>query len=101
MNIRAQVANPVNADQVNLALTGNLRNIIAWSSPNVVTSLGAGAAITAAHNLGTVPSVIHVEPWVDSRVWADEDDRRVWNAKTITFHVSAATGRFTVYAGVR
>ena len=101
MKLKALVAEPVTANQINLAATSNLSNVITWSTPVTVNiTQGAGGTITVTHDLGTVPNVIRIESWIDCRWWADADDRRVWSATTVTFHVSAPDGQLTVQAGV-
>lgn len=100
MKPMVNVSAPLTADKLNTANVGNLQNVTRWSSEVVVNSAGAGAAVVVTHDLGTVPTMLHVEPWVDSRWWADQDDRRVWSLTTVTFHVSAPTGRFSVRAGL-
>jgi hypothetical protein len=101
VKLLVQISDPARADQINSAAGANLKNVVRWSSPVVVTSNGAGATITVQHDLGTVPNRLAVEPWVDGRWWADQDDRRVWTSASVTFHVSPATGRFTVFVGVQ
>lgn len=91
------VADP---DKVNSALSGNLKNVVRWSSAVSAYSAGLGAAVTVQHDLAAVPNVLHVEPYVDSRWWADQDDVRVWTSTSVTFHTSHA-GTFIVRAGVQ
>ncbi len=88
------------SDQINLVLGANLKNVIRWSTPVLVASSGLGAAVTIQHDLKAIPNRFRVESYVDSRWWADQDDRKTWTATTITFHTSHA-GVFIVEAGVQ
>lgn len=87
-------------DKINAALRTNLKNVARWSTPVAASGTGSGAAITVQHDLGTIPNMLHVEPYVDSRWWADQDDRKIWSATALTFHASHA-GVFIVRAGVQ
>ena len=87
-------------DQINSTIGANLSNVIRWSTPVACQSLGLGSAVTVKHNLGAIPNAIHVEPYVDSRWWADQDDRKTWTATTVTLHTSHA-GIFVVRAGTQ
>lgn len=97
MKLTAVVDNP-STDVINVALRSNLKNVTRWSTPVTVYSAGLGAAVTVSHDLQAVPNTIAVEPLVDSRWWADQDDMRTWNATTVTLHTSHA-GQFVVRVG--
>jgi hypothetical protein len=99
MNLLSLVSNPTK-DQINTAAGANLKNVTRWSSPVAVNSKGLGAAVTVAHDLGTLPNRIAVEPYIDSRWWADQDDRRAWSASSVVFHTSHA-GVFIVRVGLQ
>ena len=85
-------------DTVNTAIRANLKNVIRWSTPVTVYATGSGAAVTFQHDLGVTPTALEVEPWVDTRWWADTDDQRIWSATSVTFRTAHA-GNFTVRAG--
>lgn len=89
-----------NRDQINTTLDKNFQNVIRWSTPVAVTSAGLGTAVTMTHDLNAIPNVIHVEPYIDSRWWADQDDRKIWTTTIVTLHTSHA-GLFIVRAGVQ
>ena len=99
MRIRQSISR-VTADQVNRAFEGNLRAVVSWSTPVAAYCTGAGAAKVIEHDLGKVPNIIAVEPYVDSRWWVDQDDRRIWTAAQIVLRTSHA-GLFVVRAGVQ
>lgn len=87
-------------NNINSCLEQNLGMVVAWS-PSIDVTGGAGTSTGAIrHKLGSVPNIIHVEPWQSANWWADEADRRLWTKNTICFHTSAA-GRYTVFAGRR
>lgn len=88
----------VTKDQINATAGANLKNVTRWSTPVAAASTGAGTALTVTHDLGAIPNTLHVEPYVDSRWWADQSDRAAWNATSITLHTSHA-GVFIVRAG--
>lgn len=100
MKILYLTDDPVNADRVNTALRSNLKAVARWSTPVTIQSAGAGAAVVVAHDLYAVPNVIDIEPYVDSRVWADQDDRKAWNSGQVVFRSSHA-GTFIVRAGAQ
>lgn len=87
-------------DKINTAIGANLKNVARWSTPVAIASAGLGAAVTMTHDLMAIPNCFHVEPYIDSRWWADQDDRKIWTDKVITFHTSHS-GVFIVRAGVQ
>lgn len=99
MILLSNVATPT-PDQINRTISANLKNVTRWSSPVLVYGAGAAAAIVVTHDLQTIPNTIEVEPYVDGRWWADQDDRRVWNATQVVFR-SSHQGQFVVRAGVQ
>ena len=94
------IVNQPTTDQVNGALRSNLKSVTHWSTPVTVYSAGAAAAVTVMHDLGAIPNTIEIESYVDTRWWADQDDRKVWTVSTILFRTGHA-GRFVVRAGVQ
>lgn len=88
------------ANEINTTLGANLKNVIRWSTPVAVASAGLGAALTVTHDLNAIPTALHVEPSIDSRWWADQDDRKTWTATSVTLHTSHA-GMFIVRAGIQ
>lgn len=88
------------ANEINTAAGANLAPVIRWSTPVAVAAAGLGAALTVQHDLRAIPNTIHVEPYIDSRWWVDQDDRKTWTATSVTLHTSHA-GVFIVRAGVQ
>lgn len=97
-NIRT-IAQP-SVPEINAINQVNLRGVITWSSPVVVTVTSTTNGTPLSHDLGVVPTDFNASPWVNGVTWADQNDRRMWTSTSIVFHASA-TGRYTVMAGVR
>lgn len=100
MKILSFIDNPVTPDQVGTMMRAHLKGAVRWSTPVLVVGAGAGAAVNVQHDLNAVANVIDVEPYVDARCWADQDDRAGWNKTQVVFRTSHQ-GTFIVRAGVQ
>ena len=85
-------------DAITAAMRKSLRQAVSWSDGVKGYAATAGGTVTVVHNLGQKPTRITIEAHVDGEAWWDEDDRKLWNEKTVTFHVSSV-GSYTVHVG--
>jgi hypothetical protein len=95
-----QLVDQAEPSTINAALSANLKGVARWATPVTVYSAGAAAAISVRHDLNAVPNIVCIEPFIDCRVWSDEDDRRTWNVSQIIFRTSHQ-GRCVVHVGVQ
>lgn len=99
--MRPQVAvDRITTDAINAVNGANLRNVVRWATPVTIVQTSVGGALTISHDLRVTPNVLYVEPYIDARWWADQDDRRVWSSSQATFHASHL-GSYVVHVGVQ
>lgn len=91
-------SNDTNA--INSTFDQNLRRVPELSDVFDAVCATDGTAVTAPHNLGAKPTFFNANGYQAGDVWQDTNDRRVTNAKTVTFHCEKA-GRYTVTVGAR
>ena len=49
-----------------------------------------GEAFVVPHTLNVTPSMVSALPYTDARVWAEEADERLWNAKRVVLRCNIA-----------
>lgn len=95
-NIYSTDSNDANA--INSTFELNLRRMPEFSDVFEAVCAVDGAAVIAPHNLGAVPTFVHVDGYQAGDVWRDVNDRRLTNDRIVTFHCEKA-GRYTVTVG--
>jgi hypothetical protein len=101
-----------NQDHLNLSgtfasandLARSLRTLLAFISSRLsalekkqvfsaYTASVAGDRFTVAHSLGVVPTSVTALPTADCRVWATDDDRKLWTTSQVVLRGSAVSTR--------
>lgn len=62
----------------------------------VYANASAGDPFVVRHGLGERPVAVAVLPFTACYVWSDEDDRKVWTARTVQLRCSVANAPLTL-----
>lgn len=79
------------------ALSSRLLNV---DERATISGTSTSTYTEVSHDLGRVPTFIHIEPKAQAAWWVTESDRAQWTATKVYLHFDTASVNFTGYVSV-